>query len=54
MNAPIILCLSLRRTPEVVAREILESWFNTTYQPNPEDDTCLSQVEAIEAKYKAR
>jgi ribose 5-phosphate isomerase B len=49
-----ILCLSLRRTPEVVAREILESWFNTTYQPNPEDDTCLSQIEAIEAKYKAR
>jgi len=39
--------------PEVVAREILESWFNTTYQSNPEDDTCLAQIEAIEAKYKA-
>ena len=47
-----ILCLSLRRTPEIVAKEILDTWFNTTYQPNPEDDACLSQVDAIESKYK--
>jgi len=46
-----VLCLSLRRTPEVVAREILNSWFATQYQPNPEDDTCLAQVEEIETAY---
>lgn len=46
-----VLCLSLRRTPEVVAREILDTWFGTQYQPNPEDDTCIAQVEEIEEAY---
>jgi ribose 5-phosphate isomerase B len=46
-----VLCMSLRRTPEVVAREILDSWFSTQYKPNPEDDTCIAQVEEIEATY---
>lgn len=46
-----VLCMSLRRTSEVVAREILESWFGTAYQPNPEDDACLAQVEEIETAY---
>lgn len=49
-----VLCMSLRRTPEVVAREILETWFNTAYQPNPEDDASLAQVEEIEAMYRQR
>ncbi len=47
-----ILCLSLRRTSEVVAGEILESWFETSYEPNPEDDTCLAQVRELEANYR--
>lgn len=46
-----VLCLSLRRTPEVMAKEILDSWFGTSYKPNPEDDTCLAQVAEIEATY---
>jgi ribose 5-phosphate isomerase B len=47
-----ILCLSIRRTPEVMANEILEAWFDTQYQPNPEDDTCLAQIDDIEARYR--
>ncbi|HFE66124.1 MAG TPA: RpiB/LacA/LacB family sugar-phosphate isomerase [Chloroflexi bacterium] len=50
-NKANVLCLSLRRTSEVIAGEILESWFGTTYRPNEEDDTCLAQVAALEEKY---
>ena len=50
-NKANILCMSLRRTSEVVAEEILEKWFETEYQPNEEDDTCLSQVDEIEQTY---
>lgn len=46
-----VLCLSLRRTPEVVAREILDQWFDTRYRPNPEDDECLMQLNGIEGRY---
>lgn len=46
-----VLCLSLRRTPEVVAREILDAWFGTDYKPNQEDDACIAQVRGIEEKY---
>lgn len=46
-----VLCLSLRRTPEVIAKEILDTWFNTSYQPNAEDDASLEQVARIEADY---
>ncbi len=50
-NKANVLCLSLRRTSEVIAGEILASWFGTTYRPNEEDDTCLAQVAALETKY---
>lgn len=50
-NKANVLCMSLRATPEVVAKEILEAWFNTEYNPNEVDDTCLAQVQAIEDKY---
>jgi ribose 5-phosphate isomerase B len=50
-NKANVLCMSLRATSEVVAKEILEAWFNTEYQPNEVDDTCLVQVQAIEDKY---
>lgn len=49
-----ILCLSLRATPEVIAKEILEAWFATEYEPNEIDDACLAQVEEIEKFYMAR
>ncbi len=50
-NKANVLCLSIRRTSEVMAIEILERWFDTTYQPNEEDDACLARVAAIEAAY---
>lgn len=46
-----VLCLSLRRTSEVIAEEILEAWFSTEYQPNPEDDACIEEVRAIESDH---
>ena len=46
-----VLCLSLRRTSEVIAREILDAWFSTRYNPNETDDACLTAVDAIEADY---
>ena len=48
-----VLCLSIRRTSEVKAKEILETWFSTAYSPNESDDRCLRQVEALEADYRA-
>lgn len=47
-----VLCLSIRRTTEVVAKEILEAWFQHQYQPNPDDDTCLALVETLEKSYR--
>jgi ribose 5-phosphate isomerase B len=47
------LCLSLRATSEVVAKEILATWFNTAYEPNEVDDACVAQVEALERKYRS-
>jgi ribose 5-phosphate isomerase B len=49
-----ILCLSLRRISEPRAGEILNTWFNTAYQPNPQDDACIRQIEQIEQKYTAQ
>lgn len=49
-----VLCLSIRRTTEIIAKEILASWFGTAYQPNDVDDTCLRQVDAIESDYLQR
>ncbi len=45
-----VLCMSLRLTSEVVAKEILDAWFATTYQPNPTDDACLAMVEALDRR----
>ncbi len=53
-NKANVLCLSLRRTSEVMAGEILDKWFDTSYQPNDEDDKCLAQVRAIEAHYQTQ
>jgi ribose 5-phosphate isomerase B len=51
-NKANVLCLSLRATSEIVAKEILDTWFATEYESNETDDTCLTQLEAIEAKYR--
>jgi len=39
-----ILCLSIRRTSEVMAGEILETWFTTSFQPNAVDSACLAAL----------
>lgn len=52
-NKANVLCMSLRLTSEELAREILEAWFQTSYQPNPEDDACLEQVAELERDYRA-
>jgi ribose 5-phosphate isomerase B len=49
-----VLCLSLRRVSAVITNEILDQWFATSYQPNPDDDACLIVVEKLEAKYTKR
>lgn len=43
-----VLCLSLRRTSEVMAKEILDSWFDTSFIPNETDNACLAQLDALE------
>ena len=49
-----VLCLSLRRTSHAIAQEILKAWFETSYQPNPEDDACLVQLHEIEEHHLKR
>ncbi|MCW5888460.1 MAG: RpiB/LacA/LacB family sugar-phosphate isomerase [Anaerolineales bacterium] len=44
-----ILCLALRTTTPALASEILQSWYGTRYQPNPNDDACLAEVHALDA-----
>jgi len=43
-----VLCMSMRRTSEVVAKEILDMWFATSYQPNDTDDACLRMIDELE------
>ena len=43
-----VLCMSMRRTSEVILREILDMWFSTSYEPNETDDACLRIVDEIE------
>ena len=47
-----VLCLSIRRTSEVMAGEILDSWFSTQYTANEIDDACLAQVNALDEAYR--
>ena len=50
-NSANVLCLSLRRLSEVKAKEVLDAWFNHSYQPNEIDDACLLEIAALEEKY---
>lgn len=43
-----VLCLSMRLTSEPVAVEILDAWFSTTYQPTPQDESCLKVIEELD------
>jgi len=43
-----VLCLSMRRTTEIVLKEILDMWFSTSYKPNEDDDACLRIIHELE------
>jgi len=43
-----VLCLSLRRTGEIMAKEILDTWFDTSFIPNDTDNACLKQLRNYE------
>jgi ribose 5-phosphate isomerase B len=43
-----VLCMSMRRTSEVMVKEILDMWFSTAYEPNETDDACLRIIDEIE------
>ncbi|HEX9012134.1 MAG TPA: RpiB/LacA/LacB family sugar-phosphate isomerase [Anaerolineaceae bacterium] len=43
-----VLCLSIRTTTEALASEILNTWFAAAYQPNPTDDACLAEIDALD------
>ena len=49
-----VLCLSLRLLSEALTMEIIDAWFGTTYEPNPEDDACLAQLQEIEDQFSKR
>lgn len=44
-----VLVMSLRATPEAVAREILDAWFQETIRPG--EERAVEQVREIERKY---
>ena len=44
-----VLCLSMRRTSEIIAQEILEMWFKTVYIPNDTDDACIAMIHQLDA-----
>lgn len=49
-----ILCLSMRSTSGQVAKEIIESWFDTQYIPNQTDEACLAMIEDLDNARKIR
>jgi ribose 5-phosphate isomerase B len=50
-NQANVLCLSLRATSEIVAREILEAWFSAAPDPSEEDN--VRKVERLDEEYRA-
>jgi ribose 5-phosphate isomerase B len=49
-NQANVLCLSLRTTPEVVAREILDAWFSAS--PDPSEGPNVEKVRRLEERYR--
>jgi ribose 5-phosphate isomerase B len=50
-NRANVLCLSLRATSEVIAKEILDAWFTTPLGADPGDVAAVEYVGKIEKKY---
>ncbi|MEO1261643.1 MAG: RpiB/LacA/LacB family sugar-phosphate isomerase [Bacteroidota bacterium] len=46
-----ILCMSLRTTSEVVAKEMLDAWFANTASTDQEDADCLVYLKKAEEKH---
>ncbi len=51
-NRANVLCVSLRATSEVIAKEILDAWFATPLGADPVDLQCVEKVREIERKYQ--
>ena len=49
-----VLGLSLRATPEAVAREILNAWFGTPYSDDEWNARQMQRIREIEKKYSQR
>ena len=49
-----VLGLSLRATPEAVAKEILHAWFDTPYSDDEWNARQMQRIREIEKKYSAR
>tara|TARA_B100000945_G_scaffold275534_1_gene239603 strand:+ start:8763 stop:9230 length:468 start_codon:yes stop_codon:yes gene_type:complete len=52
-NKANVLCLSLRKTTDAVAKEVLDMWFKTKYVSNTEDNKAIEEIRQIEKKYMA-
>jgi len=50
-NRANVLCISLRVTSEIIAKEILDAWFATSLGTDQVDVQCVEQVAEIERKY---
>ena len=50
-NRANVLCLSLRATADIIAKEILDSWFTTPLGTEPGDIAAVEHVGKIETKY---
>jgi ribose 5-phosphate isomerase B len=46
-----VLVMSLRATPEAVAKEIVDGWFASTFSQEAEDQEALAAVKSLEEKY---
>ena len=49
-----VLGLSLRATPEAVAKEILDAWFDTPYSQDEWNLRQIQQIKKIEQKYSGK
>ena len=53
-NPANVLGLSLRATPEAVAKEILNAWFDTPYSDDEWNKRQIQQIREIEKKYSGK
>lgn len=49
-NQANVLCLSLRSTSEIVAKEILDAWFSAS--PDPTEEENVEKVKGLDQRYR--